>query len=274
MALTPYSGNKPQRNVRATFSTYMDAWITWFLDTFMTEIDAVVTAFNLNDLNATSATSNSLGTGSKTFVTQSSKSYVDGMQLLVADDADPSNKWMQGRVTSYSGTSLTIDVHTKSGAGTLSDWIISFDLPVTSVGNQEVTVHTGNGFGSTNTKIRRFSTTLINVGTDITYADSSTLGASFTINTPGKYEIYTSDLYSSAGAVAGASLNSSQLTSNLTSIAIADVVCMATCSTANKPGTATRTMNLTSTDIIRPHVLTSGTASTADDVLFSIRRIG
>lgn len=44
-------------------------------------------------------------------------------------------------------------------------------------------------YGSTNTVVRRFSNIRVNQGSDITYADSATLGASFTINTNGVYAI-------------------------------------------------------------------------------------
>ena len=47
----------------------------------------------------------------------------------------------------------------------------------------------GNGNGSTNTNIRRFTTATVNTGTAITYADSATNGATFTINEPGFYYI-------------------------------------------------------------------------------------
>ena len=48
-----------------------------------------------------------------------------------------------------------------------------------------VRLNTANGYGSTNTKIRRFTNIVNNVGTDITYADSATLGNTFTINANG-----------------------------------------------------------------------------------------
>jgi hypothetical protein len=53
----------------------------------------------------------------------------------------------------------------------------------------EVWVHTGNGFGSTATRRKRFSTTFKNTGTAITYADSGTAGGTFTINQKGIYGI-------------------------------------------------------------------------------------
>jgi hypothetical protein len=75
----------------------------------------------------------------------------------------------------------------------------------------EVMVDTGNGFGSGNTKVRRFANVDINVGSDITYADSATDGASFTINTNGIYTISYTDYRGDSGDSAGVAVNSSTL---------------------------------------------------------------
>jgi hypothetical protein len=48
-------------------------------------------------------------------------------------------------------------------------------------GTDIVTVHTGNGHGSTNNKIRRFTTTMTNTGSAITYADSALACMTFII---------------------------------------------------------------------------------------------
>ncbi len=61
------------------------------------------------------------------------------------------------------------------------------------INNSEVYVDSGNGLGSSNTKIRRYSNIRKNVGTAIVYADSSTLGASFTITEPGVYSVGCED---------------------------------------------------------------------------------
>lgn len=53
--------------------------------------------------------------------------------------------------------------------------------------NSEVFVMYGNGNGSTDTGVRRWTTTVRNVGSAITYTDSATLGATFTINEDGLY---------------------------------------------------------------------------------------
>jgi hypothetical protein len=57
----------------------------------------------------------------------------------------------------------------------------------------EVIVHGGNGFGSTNTIVRRFSTVDLTIGTSITYADDSVYGASFLVNDPGVYTVNYTD---------------------------------------------------------------------------------
>lgn len=55
-----------------------------------------------------------------------------------------------------------------------------------------------SGNGSVNTAVRRFTTLVEQAGLDITYADSATLGGSFTINTDGIYAISFTDQYNSA----------------------------------------------------------------------------
>lgn len=78
-----------------------------------------------------------------------------------------------------------------------------------------VEVNTYNGYGSTNTVIMRFSTVAVNSGSDITYADSATLGNSFTINTNG---IYSFTLVGGNNIAVGLSKNSAQLTTSITTI--------------------------------------------------------
>lgn len=75
-------------------------------------------------LSGTSATSTAIGTGSKVFTTQADKAFTVGRWLLLASDADEAN-YMHGRVTAYSGTSLTVEVTNVGGSGTLADWTIS-----------------------------------------------------------------------------------------------------------------------------------------------------
>jgi hypothetical protein len=53
--------------------------------------------------------------------------------------------------------------------------------PLVTLAQSMVRLNTANGYGSTNTAIRRFTNVVTNQGTDITYADSATLGTTFTI---------------------------------------------------------------------------------------------
>ena len=182
------------------------------------QINAAILAFNTNDLRGTSTTSftpNSSGLGSHVFVTQSGKSWVPGQWVTGGHTPDGREYWA-GPVQAYSGTDLTVDVQVVSGHGTArTSWQISFSPPVTDlIGDTEVVVHTGNGYGSTNTKRRRFATIFKDTGgASITYADSATLGASFTINASGLYYIERKDT-SGTSAAMGIALNPSSGTTN------------------------------------------------------------
>lgn len=141
-------------------------------------------------------------------------------------------------------------------------------------GDHIVTVHTGNGYGSTNTRIRRFTTTLTAVGTAITYADSASLGGSFTINEAGLYEIYFSDDGSFTGGVLGASINTTQPSTNIDSLTnISERVFLTNHPAANKAMNSTRIMKLAINDVVRAHN-DDNLDGTANDTFFSIRKVG
>jgi hypothetical protein len=99
--------------------------------------------------SGTSTTSNAIGTGAKTFTTQSGLLYVATGLLRVWRTSDPT-KWMEGTVTSYSGTSLVLNVTDTSGAGTFTDWTIG-RMPTfqTALVSTAATAQIQNG-GSTN----------------------------------------------------------------------------------------------------------------------------
>jgi hypothetical protein len=133
-----------------------------------------------------------------------------------------------------------------------------------------VRVNTANGYGSTNTKIPRFTNVVANQGSDITYADSATLGASFTINTNGVYAISYSDAF--GGTVGfGISLNTTTTTTNFNAIAVSERLSIATCSSSGASVTAQSTVYLAAGAVVRPHV--DGTASTGSGNLFTITRV-
>jgi len=77
----------------------------------------------------------------------------------------------------------------------IGDGSTTFNLPDGSVlnsptGTDEIIIlKNGNGHGSTNTGVRRFSTVVTNSGSDMTLTQSATLGDSITINEDGIYWI-------------------------------------------------------------------------------------
>lgn len=80
----------------------------------------------------TSATSITVGTGSKVFTTQSTLGIIVGDRVRIYSTATPGSlgaststgNIMIGTVTAYAGTSLTVNVTATNGSGTLTDWNI------------------------------------------------------------------------------------------------------------------------------------------------------
>lgn len=141
-------------------------------------------------------------------------------------------------------------------------------------GKSMVRVNTANGYGSTNTRIRRFSGVVTNQGSDITYADSAANGASFTINTSGVYAIsYTEGVTTTGGEYFCASLNSANLTTNAPSIPSAEVLCGTDIPASGYSACASGSFYLTAGSVVRPH--TAGGTGTAQNnrTLFTITRV-
>ena len=74
---------------------------------------------------ATSATSNTIGTGTQTFAIQAGLSYQVGSRIRAARTSAPTTTWMEGVVTAYSGTTLTFTSDLTTGSGTHTDWTFS-----------------------------------------------------------------------------------------------------------------------------------------------------
>jgi hypothetical protein len=76
------------------------------------------------NLTGSSSTGLSLGTGSKVFTVETNRQWTVGSRLRAASASDPSNKWMEGTVASYSGTTLTLTVDKVHGSGSVAAWDI------------------------------------------------------------------------------------------------------------------------------------------------------
>ena len=75
---------------------------------------------------ATSTSSNSIGSGSKSFTLNATgKSFAVGGWVVAYETATPTN-YMVGQVTAFSGTSLTISVASTDtgGSGTITAWAV------------------------------------------------------------------------------------------------------------------------------------------------------
>lgn len=137
----------------------------------------------------------------------------------------------------------------------------------------EVWVWTGNGHGSTNNKIRRFSTQAVNIGAAITYTDSASAGASFTINQDGLYSISYSDRYLSGTTNIGISINSSSLTTSVISINPPELIATVLGGTNASTPQLSIVKRLSAGNVIRPH--TDGNPNgTGNSNQFHIIKIG
>ena len=133
-------------------------------------------------------------------------------------------------------------------------------------------VNTSNGYGSINTKIRRFTNVVKNQGSDITYADSATLGATFTINTAGVYSISYTEHFGGT-SYHGITLDSAELTTNITNlVAPDDRLCMAYVVAGNVQNVASG-IYLPAGSVIRPHTNAGSAGSSLNWVTFTITRV-
>lgn len=146
-----------------------------------------------------------------------------------------------------------------------------FTTSALTIGTHEVTVTTGNGYGSTNTAIRRYTTAVTNVGTAITYADSAANGASFTINETGIYAIYTTESSNTINKHFGASLNSAALTTWIAGVA--ECILIQNVATGWLIYSGSRTVQLTAGDVVRPHHDLSTQFIESAAALFSVKKV-
>jgi len=152
---------------------------------------------------------------------------------------------------------VTLAAPAVAGSTTITMPAVTGTMSILPTTPSMVRLNTANSYGSTNTVIRRFTTAVTNQGSDITYADSATLGATFTINTTGIYAVSYTDCFNS-GSTLGISLNSTQLTTVIYNITQANILSTGN-GTTNSAGYISWTGLLTAADVIRAH--TAGTAA-------------
>lgn len=115
----------PQITDPATFATRSQDWVVWQSESFYPFLEDGASLIGLST-SGTSTTSNTIGTGSKSFTTQTGKGFFAGMSLSIARTSDTANR-MLVRVDSYnSGTgALVVTSQVPEGSGTFTDWSIA-----------------------------------------------------------------------------------------------------------------------------------------------------
>jgi hypothetical protein len=136
---------------------------------------------------------------------------------------------------------------------------------------QYVKYDTYGGYGSTNNKIPYFTTLVTNAGTQCgVVSNSATLGFSFTATKKCTVTmVYAPNSNSATGAYWGISINSTQLTTDISSITAANRVAVSYTATSTAiPTTITGVVDLNPGDVIRPH--NSGSANAGNTATISI----
>lgn len=126
-------------------------------------------------LSFTSTTSNTIGTGTKTWTVLSGLSVGVGNTLTVTSGSNS----MTGTVATYASTSLTMNITSSTGSGTFTSWTFTFVEPSQTPGYQYVTMLPIKQFLEL---INQFNPADQNVES-FTFSDTSN-------NFPGKFTFY------------------------------------------------------------------------------------
>ena len=103
--------------------------------------EAAASAVVATAMSGTSTTSLAIGTGSKTLTTQSGKTFTVGRYIQIGVTNSGAN-FMNGQITSYSGTTLVVNVNSIGGSGTHSTWTLDLS------GVKGATGNTGGGLAA------------------------------------------------------------------------------------------------------------------------------
>ena len=114
---SPVPLTNPITNATLAFNYWRGLYIT------VTQRDPLVEPASVRP-TATSTTSLLIEVASKAFTVAASLGYVANMRVRATSAANPAN-FMEGTVTSYASTTLTVAVDTIGGTGTLADWTIT-----------------------------------------------------------------------------------------------------------------------------------------------------
>jgi hypothetical protein len=130
-------GVRCRASSNASTGVYMEGLVAGYSGTSLTiAVDLINGSGAYNDWNlnltgssgsgyaATSASILSVSLGPVTLITQPGLAYTPGARARVAAQAAPTN-WVEGVVTAYSGTALSVAVDLIGGLGAFSAWNIN-----------------------------------------------------------------------------------------------------------------------------------------------------
>jgi hypothetical protein len=137
--------------------------------------------------------------------------------------------------------------------------------------SEAIVVSNGNGYGSTATKIRRFSVVPKNTNKGIiAYSDSATNGASFTALKRCNVTVTFADRTAAAGVDIGLSLNSTTLTTGIDSLSPPVLLAFVRSSASVDFMQVSWTGIMEAGDVLRPHNGTTNTTADAPSVTLSL----
>ena len=133
---------------KSDVDTFFGTQLPNFTSELNTEIDRI-NQLGFGSYSATSTTTNTIGTGTKTFTVETGKGFVAGQIVIISDSSNVSN-YMIGQINSYVSNTgvLTLVVSSTGGSGSISSWVVGITaMPSTSVVGDIVYSYTNPGNG-------------------------------------------------------------------------------------------------------------------------------
>jgi hypothetical protein len=233
----------------------------------------------IND-GTTSWPAGAIGTGASSTVAENN---VPLIMARIPYTTSQSNITLQPYTQCQTASVLaTIDNRNNGNSGAALMMVINY-TPSSSTGTiavnsnntaSMVTVDTGNGYGSTNTKVRRFTNVRQTLGNAITYADSASIGGTWTINQPGTYSISYSDQSSIGAGDIGIVVNGTAGTTSINNVTYAQGLRQISTTSTTNPGDVSWTGVLKQGDVIWVQTDGNANSTTATSMVTVTNSVG